>query len=62
MANISRLQLYEYQYADGAVYRGAGGTVSNGHAATVAPSNHLGVLAQEVQMVIPDAVKETVWY
>lgn len=58
LANISRLRLREYQYADAAVYRGtAAATVSVGGGST---SKHLGVLAQEIQEVIPDAVKETV--
>ena len=52
--HISQLQLYEYQLDEG-VLGGGGGT------ATQQPlRRQVGLLAQEVKGVIPDAVKQSV--
>ena len=52
--HIAKLQLYEYQFDKGLSARGSGMVGQQ------PVRRHVGLLAQEVKEVIPDAVKETV--
>ena len=52
--HIEKLQLYEYQFDKGL------SASSSGMVAQHPVRRHIGLLAQEVKEVIPDAVTETV--
>ena len=53
LQNVSQLKLYQYQYRDG---------VMTGAASSEKSRQQVGVLAQELRQIIPDAVHETVCY
>ena len=52
--HIEKLQLYEYQFDKGLL------ASSSGMVAQHPVRRHIGLLAQEVKEIIPDAVTETV--
>lgn len=52
--HIAKLQLYEYQFDKGLSASGSGMVGQQ------PVRRHVGLLAQEVKEIIPDAVKETV--
>ena len=54
LETLSRLQLYEYEYREGVLGEMRG---RDGHESDM---RRVGVLAQELRQVLPDAVHETV--